>query len=511
MKIAISNNRASLGKIEQVDKDAWRIFNGSFSNVDIEPSKLMSLIQQGYAYTAQHDNYRHSKNFIQGQHIALDFDTQDDRSSFDHLLQKDFIRRYAAFLHTTPSHTEDKPKARVVLILDKPIKDAVKYAELMTALVNRFDLSDKACKDAARFFYGAMGCETHWLGNILTLETAAHELVFPYREKLQAEQAKAAEMAKNRVVTASSEVPQKILQKHSQSLIDRVSGAGNGEKYVTLRDTAITFGGYVAAGYYSFQDVTMWLQNAIQSNPNNVQDLGHAFSTIEESVNYGMGKPLYFELSKDYTLDDIEPPLTDSQKIQVSRVIDRQMWKAFHDGMTQPQRETWHKHGLDNGIIDYLNLGYINQRIDPETGEILSQDALTVPYRDKLGNVVNVEYRSIDGADYETEIAISYYPDLDMVDKPLVLMPDSVSAIHSYLHLGGMDYCIAGSPRLPLDELEHDKITVILEPDTKPVVTNQLKETGHFVRLPMPISTMLGYGLNQGTFTRYINQARRIS
>lgn len=174
--IAVTDNRAELGKITQGDLSSWRVFNGSFKNVTVSPEELSSLIQHGYAYTTQHNRYRSADNFIQGQHIALDMDTGDERSSIAVLQDDPFISRYASFIHTTPSHTTEHPKARVVFCLDRAIRDVSKYAELAQALVWRFQLADKSCRDAARFFYGSKGCDVAWLGNTLTLQDAAREL-----------------------------------------------------------------------------------------------------------------------------------------------------------------------------------------------------------------------------------------------------------------------------------------------------------------------------------------------
>src|SRR5690606_36496793 len=101
----------------------WSRFNGQFQNVDISPVKLVSLIHKGHAYTTQHKRYRKADNFLCGQHLALDLDTEDERSSFDYLLQREFIAHNASFLYTTASHTEQNPKCRVVFVLDRPIYD----------------------------------------------------------------------------------------------------------------------------------------------------------------------------------------------------------------------------------------------------------------------------------------------------------------------------------------------------------------------------------------------------
>lgn len=511
MKIALSNYRAETGKIAQGDIDAWREFNGSFRNVDISPEELMARIKQGYAYTAAHGRYRHSNNFICAQHLALDMDTQDERSSIAVLTADPFISQYAAFIHTTPSHTAEKPKARVVFVLDRPIHNAGKYAELMTALVSRFEIADKACKDAARFFYGAKDCQTAWLGNTLILEDAAKELVSPYRDKLEAQRLKAEQAAKNRVVVSSEEIPERVLQKHSQSLLDRVRNAPDGEKYITLRDTAITFGGYVAGGYYPRIDATNWLQGAIRSNGNNVQDLQAAFRTIEESVAYGMARPLHFELNgqKNDDLDGINPPLTPAQRAQVQRIISRDLWQAYHDGMSQAQREHWHKCGFDDSLVDYFNLGYCKRRVDEETGEIL-EDALTVPFANADGQVVNIEYRHEDGRiTYETEQPAIYY--IERTDSPLLLWPDTVTALRSYLHFGSLPYTFCGLPQLPLDnDMVSGTAVVILEPETETAGRRLKRLDARFVRLPMAAKEMVRRGIDKNTLYWYIQQARGV-
>lgn len=517
MKIAISNNRAVSGKIAQGDIAAWREFNGSFSNVELSPVEFMQHVQEGFAYTTQHNRYRHSDNFICGQHIALDMDTQDERSSIAVLSVDPFIAQYAAFIHTTPSHTAVRPKARVVFILDRPIHNVKKYAELAQALVHRFDSSDRACKDPARFFYGAKGCDVAWLGNTMRLEDAASELVLPYREHVAELERKAAQAAKNRIVVGNGEVPEAMLKKHSQSLLDRVAMAADGEKYITLRDTAITFGGYVAGGYYNHSDVVAWLQNAILSNHNNVQDKHAAFAAIEESVLYGMNRPLYFEVNKTAVqhgeLATINPPLTESQKEQVTQIISRKVWQAYHEGMTQAQRERWLSHGLNGIAVDFFNLGFCERLLNEETGEIVNQNALTVPYRDFAGNVVNVEYRG-ESITYQDDNLTMYYTDISDPERPLLILPDSIIAMTTYLQYGGnLDYTVAGLPSRKTTEQIERPAVVLLEPHTDAAALGlgRFKENGRFARLPLPVSKMIHYGMGSEVFSRYIRQARRVS
>ncbi len=517
--ISITDNRAALGKIPQGDRDAWRVFNGSFRNVTVTPEELATLIQQGNAYTTQHTRYRDAENFQAGQHLALDMDTKDERSSIAVLKLDPFISRFASFIHTTPSHTTEQPKARVVFCLDRAIRDVSKYAELAQALVWRFQLADKSCKDAARFFYGAKGCDVAWLGNTLTLNDAARELVFPSRES----KAQAQEVVTPGPVISCSDVPHQVLEKHRNSLLDRVQNAPDGEKYVTLRNTAITFGGYVGGGYYRRLDVTGWLQGAIRANRHNVQDLETAYRAIDESLTYGMARPLYFEMRDNAhhpqadvpELVTIDPPLTPEQQRQVIAVIRDREWKAYHDGMTAAQRQMWRDNGIDDYLIDALSLGYMAPPVDKETGEI-GQSALTVPFVDAFGNVTNVEYRhpdnTVDYADYRTPSL--YFPEPQDKDAPLLVVPDVLTAIRAWLHYGHI-FRVAGLPRMRASAamLEgQGSVVILLEPDTdaKEYGLGTLKDGARFLRLPFTVEKMMGYGLMPDQLGQYVKYARRV-
>lgn len=293
--IALNGTRSESGKIPQGDKDAWRDFNGSFRNVVISPEELAEKVKQGFAYTAQHRNYRNSKYFQRGQHSALDF---DNGVTLSQAINTPFFRQFALFVHTTPSHTPESPRLRVVFALDRPISDKDKYAELSLALTSRFGSSDASCKDPARFFYGAKGCEIVWFGHIMTLEEAAAELVFPHRKAEAEARKQAEEAAASRIPLAAGDVPDYALDSHRNKLLARVRTAPDGEKYFTLRNTAITFGGYVAGEYYPESRVIAWLKDAIRGNPNNVISLKCADDCIEESVAWGKLRPLQFEIDQ---------------------------------------------------------------------------------------------------------------------------------------------------------------------------------------------------------------------
>lgn len=156
-KIAI--NSMVTGKLPKGDS-RWPAFTGSFINQELEMLEVANAIYTGHAYcTWQRGGYRSTENFICGQHIAIDMDTKDARSSVDVLAQHPLVRMYGALIHTSPSHTSEQPRARVIFFLDRAIESAMGYTAAVSFMMAQFDDPDPVCKDPSRFFYGAQHCE----------------------------------------------------------------------------------------------------------------------------------------------------------------------------------------------------------------------------------------------------------------------------------------------------------------------------------------------------------------
>lgn len=160
------------GKIPPGDP-YWREFNGAFRNVELKQLDIASELYEGRPITTQCDPpWRKAENYALGQHIGLDFDTEDKRSTFKVLLKDSFISKYGSIIYTTPSHTPDKPRARVIFMLDRPIHQARNYTLAASALLWIFGTADRQCKDPVRFFYGCKpgAGEMEWLNNELPLD-----------------------------------------------------------------------------------------------------------------------------------------------------------------------------------------------------------------------------------------------------------------------------------------------------------------------------------------------------
>lgn len=169
MEYRIAINTISLrGKIES-GSSLWYKFNHSFVNQTVPSSELLAAIYLGHSFCAWHNGPRKTANFACGQHIALDLDTGDERSSIPHLMRNEFVQTYAALLYTTPSHTDDAPRTRVIFLLDQPIATADGYKTAIDHIYSLFPGSDPSCVDASRFFYGSHHCHMEYPDNMLPI------------------------------------------------------------------------------------------------------------------------------------------------------------------------------------------------------------------------------------------------------------------------------------------------------------------------------------------------------
>lgn len=168
MKFAIAINSIPLTSKIPLGDPLWARYNDSFVNQELEPVEIANQIYTGHSYAGWHNGRRSLANFIQSSFIAVDMDTGDERSSFDHLRRHDLVRMYAGLMHTTPSHSIAAPRARVIFLLDQPITDAAGYQRAAKFLIAQFG-ADPACSDASRFFYGHQDCAIWLSDNVLPL------------------------------------------------------------------------------------------------------------------------------------------------------------------------------------------------------------------------------------------------------------------------------------------------------------------------------------------------------
>ena len=132
----------------------WEELNTSFVNQDVSVVDICGAIYNGHPLCAWMDGRRAEENFTLGQHIGIDMDTMDHRSSLDALTEHILVREYGAIIYRTPSSRSHAPRSRIIFLLDEPIKTASGYRLAIEAVSSFFDGVDGACVEPARFFFG---------------------------------------------------------------------------------------------------------------------------------------------------------------------------------------------------------------------------------------------------------------------------------------------------------------------------------------------------------------------
>lgn len=171
----IGVNRLWPGQKLPAGDHRWGKYTRSFHAETHSLDSFMKLVRSGFAFSpVMKDSHRAKPNFIEGQHLVLDFDNGETSSSLDSLLLDDFIRQHAAFLYPTLSSTQENPKSRVVFVLSEPVTNMETFDSLARAMVSRFPDSDQTVGEASRFLYGSnpKTGKIIPLGNILSLDLA---------------------------------------------------------------------------------------------------------------------------------------------------------------------------------------------------------------------------------------------------------------------------------------------------------------------------------------------------
>lgn len=152
-----------------------------FKALDLTVEEFVAHINEGFAFSYQFENnYRKAENFICSDIIAADF---DDGMTLEEAINNEFFINNASFLYTTPSHTLENNRFRVIFQLPSTVTDKELIRSAQTGLTRKFP-ADAASVDPARQFYGSKSNSTRIFGKILAVENL-NELVKLGKEKLK--------------------------------------------------------------------------------------------------------------------------------------------------------------------------------------------------------------------------------------------------------------------------------------------------------------------------------------
>ena len=131
---------------------------------EVTRADFIEHVRSGYAFSAHYkESYRTTENFICSDVVAADI---DGALTIDEALAMPFVMDFASFIYTTPSHTEDIHRFRVVFMLDHTITKAKEWSDCLLGIALKLG-GDRSIRDAGRLFYGSSNCELFDLGKTL--------------------------------------------------------------------------------------------------------------------------------------------------------------------------------------------------------------------------------------------------------------------------------------------------------------------------------------------------------
>ena len=161
-KLKLSVNPNIFNKTPQNPNVDW---NTGFNPEELTLEELYKVINYGFSFSYQFKSgIRKSDNFICTDVIAVDMD--GDRT-IKETLNDDIVKKYGSLFYTTPSHTPEVHRFRIVFVLPRTIIDVVDINRSMTSLSRRLG-GDMSVVDGGRLFFGSHNSNPTILGNSIS-------------------------------------------------------------------------------------------------------------------------------------------------------------------------------------------------------------------------------------------------------------------------------------------------------------------------------------------------------
>ena len=139
-----------------------------WENSECDKDAFINSIKLGYAFCPQMlKNSRETTQFKGTNYIGIDIDTGID---INEMLSRQFIKENASFIYTTPNHTDESHRFRIIFVSqDYEWANAKLYRKSVTRLMKSVGGTDESCKDAARMFYGNENAHIYHIDSAISL------------------------------------------------------------------------------------------------------------------------------------------------------------------------------------------------------------------------------------------------------------------------------------------------------------------------------------------------------
>ncbi|WP_416193499.1 hypothetical protein [Nitrobacter sp. TKz-YC01] len=149
-RFRLSINRRLIDKNEGNDTTLFRTGweNGAFT-----PAELALEIDKGVAFTCELAGDRNAANFVCFELLSVDM---DGSRTIEDVKADPFIENHLTIFYTTPSHTPENHRFRLVFALPRPITTPQEMRAAYRSLALKLG-GDRSATDPARIFFGSRG------------------------------------------------------------------------------------------------------------------------------------------------------------------------------------------------------------------------------------------------------------------------------------------------------------------------------------------------------------------
>ena len=231
------------------------------------------------------NSLRHNDNVLSISGIEADYDEQ-----IIGLAEASGILRranLAAMLYTSPSHTEDTPRWRVLCPLsqDYPPAARVGFLERLNG-VFQGALSGESFTLSQSYYYGSVDRSPSHAAELIEGDYLDAR---PDLDEGAIGKPKAEYITPIEAPTTPPDNADRYVAAVIRNALGRVSSAGEGQKHHTLRNQAKVLGGFQAHGGYSEAEAVEWLMQAL---PSSAKDKKAARTTAMWGFEQGVKAPL---------------------------------------------------------------------------------------------------------------------------------------------------------------------------------------------------------------------------
>ncbi len=235
------------------------------------------------------NSLRHNGNVLAVYGLEADYDAE--LMTFREAVERATLARILCIVYTSPSHTEDAPRWRVICPFSRehtPNKRALFLARLNGVFGGIF--SNESWTVSQSYYFGSVNQNPSHLAELI--EGTPIDLL----EELDAVAIEKPTKAKPRFETShvqqSSEQWERRYRGFVNSLLANIRAAPEGQKHDTLRDNARSLGGIMDKAGISEVNAVDWLIKAL---PDGVKDWDNAQRTALDGLRHGRAEPIELE------------------------------------------------------------------------------------------------------------------------------------------------------------------------------------------------------------------------